>query len=72
MYSIHNNPSIVAYLIFMSYFNLMRCLLRNVTLNVLKYYQSVIHVQNTYTVVTSLLLVFDYHARNTLTLYYLC
>jgi len=27
-------------------------------------------VQNT--VVTSLLLVFDYHARNTLTLYYLC
>ena len=35
--SIHNNPSIVAYLIFMSYFNLMRCLLRNVTLNVLKY-----------------------------------
>jgi hypothetical protein len=31
-----------------------------------------IHVQNTYTVVTSLLLVFDYHARNTLTLYYLC
>jgi len=37
VYSIHNNPSIVAYLIFMSYFNLMRCLLRNVTLNVLKY-----------------------------------
>ena len=29
------------------------------------------HVQNMYTVVTSLLLVFDYHARNTLTLYYL-
>jgi hypothetical protein len=37
VYSIHNNPSIVAYLIFISYFNLMRCLLRNVTLNVLKY-----------------------------------
>jgi hypothetical protein len=37
VYSIHNNPSFVAYLIFMSYFNLMRCLLRNVTLHVLKY-----------------------------------
>ena len=37
VYSIHYNPSIVAYLIFMSYFNLMRCLFSNVTLNVLKY-----------------------------------
>ena len=35
-FSVFNTP-IVAYLIFMSYFNLMRCLLRNVTLNVLKY-----------------------------------
>ena len=44
----------------------MGCLLRNVTfLNVSKYWQSVIQVQNT--VVTSLLLVFDHHARNTLT-----
>jgi hypothetical protein len=30
------------------------------------------HTEYVYTVVTSLLLVFDYHARNTLNLYYLC